>query len=316
MGSDFIRTVLAQVPGAHVTNLDALTYAANPENLSGVDETRYTFVKGDITDAPLVEKLMQEADFVINFAAETHVDRSIHMDGASFIRTNVEGVHVLLESLRSAPSVRKFIHVSTDEVWGDLPLSSSEKFTEASPFKPSSLYSASKAAGDLLVHAYVRTYGIPAIVTHSVNNYGSGQNAEKLIPFFSLRASQDLPLPLYGSGENMRDWLYVEDHSSALMILLEQGNSGEIYAISSGDTRSNLEIAALVLDTLGKPASLITYVADRPGHDLKYAVDSSKLRALGWKPQHALDETLPEVVRAIARRNPAALAEVNTHIEA
>lgn len=315
MGSDFIRSVLDRVEGAIVVNLDTLTYAANPDNLKGIDKNRYAFVKGDITDASLMKKLLVDADIVINFAAETHVDRSIHSAGGEFVRTNVQGVHVLMDALRASPRMQKFIHISTDEVWGDMPLDSTERFTEESPFKPSSLYAATKASGDLIVHSYVRTHGVPAIVTHSVNNYGAAQYPEKLIPFFVMRALQDLRLPLYGTGQNIRNWLHVNDHSEALLTVLEKGAPGEVYNISSDDLATNEAIARTILATLGKPESLLAYVADRPGHDLKYSVDSSKLRGLGWSPTSSLGTKLPEVVREIAARAPSLSPELNSHIK-
>jgi len=314
MGSDFTLALLARFPDVRVTNLDALTYAGNPENLKGADEKRYTFVKGDICDTELMQKLMKDADIVVNFAAETHVDRSIHTSGEQFMRTNVLGVHSLLEALRVSPNVKKMIHISTDEVWGDLPLTSKEKFTEDSPFRPNSPYAASKAAGDLLIRSYVRTHNVPVVVTHSVNNFGPRQFPEKLIPFFTSRALEDKSLPLYGTGENMRDWLYVGDHSEAILAVMEKGDVGEAYNISSGKEYSNLHIAQRILDILGKSHSLITYVKDRPGHDLRYSVNSSKLRALGWKPQFGLDDKLPETVEWFKKNVRGGHTAANAHI--
>jgi dTDP-glucose 4,6-dehydratase len=313
MGSDFIRYSLAHFPELKVTNIDALTYAADQSNLDDIDSKRYTFIKGDIADEKLVSELVAGVDMIVNFAAETHVDRSIHGDTRDFIHTNIFGVHSLLRAAVGSSRLQLFLHVSTDEVWGDLPLESRERFTEESPFRPNSPYAASKAAGDLLIRAYVQTYNLPAVVTHSVNNFGERQFREKLIPFFTLRALADQPLPLYGTGENMRDWLYVEDHSAAICTLLEHGVAGEVYNISQQREYSNLQIAERILDMLGKPRSLITHIADRPGHDLKYAVDSSKLRALGWTPRFSLEEKLSEVVRTIAARGGDA-SNVNPHI--
>jgi len=301
MGSDFIRQLLVQFPKATIVNVDALTYAAQPDNLVGIDESRYSFVKGDITDRELMIKLMQAADFVINFAAETHVDRSI-ADATAFVKSNVLGVHTLLEALRSSPHIELMVHISTDEVWGDLPLHSNERFSEESPFCPNSPYAASKAGGDLLVRAYAKTYKLPVIVTHSANNYGLGQYPEKLIPYFILCALQNKPMPLYGTGENMRDWLYVEDHSAAVLEVLQKGESAEVYAIAQEEEFSNKWIAEQIADILGKPRSLIVHVEDRLAHDQKYATSAAKIRKLSWKPVHTLKEKLPEVVLALSNR--------------
>ncbi len=312
MGSNFIRSYLSSSRGS-IVNLDLLTYAGNEKNLEGVNE-RYKFVQGDICDTALVKELMASADMVVNFAAETHVDRSIHTSADAFVRTNVLGVHSLLESLRASPHIKKFVHISTDEVWGDLPLDSKERFTEDSPFRPNSPYAASKAGGDLLVRAYVQTHKVPAIVTHSVNNYGPRQYPEKLIPFFVARALGDMPLPLYGTGENMRDWLYVDDHSDAVLTVLEKGEPGEIYNISQQEEHSNKEIAERILSELEKPLSLIQLVEDRPAHDRKYAVDSAKLRSLGWVPKHTLDEMLPKTIRWYAEHGAREVADANPHV--
>lgn len=296
MGSNFIRHVIANFPSTKIINLDLLTYAGNKENLKGISNNRYRLVVGDINDFHLVKKLMRNADFIVNFAAETHVDRSIHGHAADFIRTNVLGVQTLLEALRQSPNISKLVHISTDEVWGDLPLDSKKKFNEESPFKPNSPYAASKAAGDLLIRSYVRTYGLPTVVSHSVNNFGPRQFPEKLIPFFSLRAMQDKPLPLYGDGRNIRDWLYVDDHSTAILTLLEKAAPGEVYAISRGEEFSNLEIAGRILRILGKTEKLMTFVKDRPGHDRRYSVSSLKLRNLGWNPGYSLEKQLKNTV--------------------
>ena len=315
MGSNFILLLLTRIPNVHVLNVDVLTYAGDPKNLDGVDEKRYEFVKGDIADTALMTKLMRDVDVVVNFAAETHVDRSIHESSSAFIHTNVVGVHSLLEALLESPSIKKMIHISTDEVWGDLALDSKERFTEESAFKPNSPYAASKAAGDLLVRSYVRTYELPVIVTHSVNNYGPRQYPEKLIPFFTMRALAEQSVPLYGSGENMRDWLYVDDHSEAILSVIEKGVLGEVYNISQQKEYSNKYIAEQILTILDKPATLIAYVKDRPGHDLKYAVDSTKLRSLGWQPQYSLETKLPEVVYSLAKHlSDREVPVTNTHI--
>ena len=315
MGSSFIHAALKEFPNLRILNLDLLTYAGDLKNLEGVDESRHEFVKGDIVDQALVKDLMSKVNVVLNFAAETHVDRSIHSSADAFIRTNVLGVHSLLEALKGSPNVEKMVHISTDEVWGDLPLDSKDRFTENSPFLPNSPYVASKAAGDLLIRSYIKTHNAPVIVRHSVNNYGPRQFPEKLIPFFTMRALEDKPLPLYGSGENQRDWLHVDDHSAAILAVLRVGRVGEVYNVSQQKEYSNKEIAERILQALGKPASLITYVEDRPGHDLKYAVDSSKLRALGWTPRYSLEEKLPEVVQSLKEHLSISEAPVtNTHI--
>ncbi|MDO8521785.1 MAG: dTDP-glucose 4,6-dehydratase [bacterium] len=314
MGSDFILTLLERVKDAEVVNVDALTYAADPNNLKDADTRRYRFVKGDIADGMLMQKLMKDADAVVNFAAETHVDRSIHTPAEAFIRTNILGVHALLEALRASPHIERMIHISTDEVWGDLPLDSKEKFTEDSPFRPNSPYAASKAGGDLLIRSYVRTHHVPVIVTHSVNNFGPRQYPEKLIPFFTMRALQGKTVPLYGTGKNMRDWLHVDDHSEAVLTVMEKGELGMVYNISQQKEYSNIFIAKNILRILKKPESLIEYVKDRPGHDLKYAVDSSKLRALGWKPRYSLEDKLPEVVEWYKKNVREGSTAANAHI--
>ena len=314
MGSNFIHAALSRSPSLRVVNLDALTYAGNKENLRGIDASRYDFIQGDICDGDLVKKLMADVSIVVNFAAETHVDRSIHSSADAFVRTNVLGVHSLLEALRASPHVDKMVHISTDEVWGDLPLDSKERFTESSPFLPNSPYAASKAAGDLLVRSYVRTHGAPVIVTHSVNNYGPRQHPEKLIPFFASRAAREMPLTLYGDGKYMRDWLYVDDHSEAIFTVIEKGELGDVYNVSQQEEFSNNEIAERIVDELGKPRSLMTYVKDRPAHDRKYAVDSSKLRTLGWAPRHSLDTALQKTIRWFVEHR-VDTAGVNEHID-
>ena len=290
MGSNFIRYLLDNFQKTKIINLDLLTYAGNKENLKGIPLKNYRFVRGDINDTALVAKLMKSADLAVNFAAETHVDRSIHGRAPDFVRTNILGLHSLLEALRQSPNILKMVQISTDEVWGDLSLNSKIKFNEDSPFRPNSPYAASKAAGDLLARSYVRTYGLPIIVSHSVNNFGPRQFPEKLIPFFTLQAMRNKPLPLYGDGKNIRDWLYVDDHTLAILTLLQKAEGGEVYAISRGEEYSNLEIADKILKILDKPRNLIIFVKDRPAHDRRYSVNSLKLRRLGWKPRHSLEE--------------------------
>ncbi len=296
-GSNFIRHVLASDKNVKIVNLDALTYAGNPDNVKDVPKSRYTFVRGDICDVSRVKKLMAKADVVVNFAAETHVDRSIHGEFANFFHSNIRGVYALLEALKVSPRVERMIHVSTDEVWGDLPFASKKRFTENSPFRPNSPYAASKAAGDLLIRSYVHTYRLPIIVAHATNFFGPRQFPEKLIPFFALRALHGEQLPLYGTGKNIREWLHVDDYARALVLLLKQGKIGETYLVSTGEGVSNKTIAENILDILGKPRSLLAYVHDRPGHDRKYALDPSKIKALGWRPVRSLREDLERTIR-------------------
>lgn len=297
IGSNFIRFVLASRPGWRVTNLDRLTYAGNLENLQDLeDDPRYRFVLGDIANQELVNRLVGEEGFdaIVSFAAESHVDRSI-LDATPFIDTNVKGTQVLLDTVRTA-GIQKFIQVSTDEVYGSLkpgdPL-----FTEDSPLRPNSPYAASKAAADLLCRAYRETFDLPVIVTRCCNNFGPYQFPEKLIPLFITNALADQPLPLYGDGRNVRDWIYVDDHCEALVTVLERGQPGEIYNVGAGCERENLEVTRGILAILGKPESLIQFVADRPGHDRRYAIDAGKLtRDLGWRPRHDLAQAMERTV--------------------
>ncbi len=297
MGSNFIHHLFATVPDVRITNLDALTYAGNLENLSGVPKNRYTFVHGNLCDTKLLVRLMRRADFVVNFAAETHVDRSIHGDRDIFMQTNILGVHSLLEACMQAQNVVCIVHISTDEVWGDVPLQATKRLTEESPFRPNSPYAASKAAGDMLIRSYVKTYGLPICVTHATNNFGPRQFPEKMIPHFIQCALNDRSLPLYGDGHNRRDWLYVDDHSRAIACVLSRGHVGEVYAVSAeGEEYTNLAMAKRILKALKKPMSLITHVADRPAHDRRYAVSSKKLRALGWRPEVGCGEGLTKTI--------------------
>ncbi len=296
IGSNFIKYLLEKYP-YQLINLDKLTYAGNLENLDDVkDDPRYTFIHGDIADEQRVEDVFKanQITSVVNFAAESHVDRSI-ADAGAFIRTNVEGTRVLLDAARRH-GVQKFIQVSTDEVYGSL--GETGFFTEESPLNPSSPYSVSKAAADLLALAYHRTYGLPAVITRCSNNYGPYQFPEKLIPLMITNALEDQPLPVYGDGQNVRDWLHVADHCTALDLVLHRGRPGQVYNIGGHNERKNIEIVRLILRELGKPESLITFVADRPGHDRRYAIDAAKLRReLGWRPQHTFEEGLRETVR-------------------
>jgi dTDP-glucose 4,6-dehydratase len=294
IGSNFIKYILSKYPHYKLVNLDKLTYAGNLDNLSDVeDNPNYQFIKGDICDQNLVERIVEDKiEAIINFAAESHVDRSIY-DPKVFVQTNVLGTQVLLESALKFKTNR-FIQVSTDEVYGTLTKGS---FTESSPLLPNSPYSASKASADLLVRSYFKTFGLPAVITRSTNNYGPYQFPEKLIPLFITNALTDQNLPLYGDGLHVRDWLYVMDHCKALDLALHQGKLGEIYNISGSQEMTNLKITELILKKLNKPKSLIKHVKDRPAHDRRYALDSSKIKdELGWKPDASFEEGLSKTV--------------------
>lgn len=293
IGSNFIHFLLKERPGCKVVNLDKLTYAGNLENLSDIDNNEgYQFVKGDIADRKLVSELLAEGiDVIVNFAAESHVDRSI-LDPFPFIKTNVEGTQVLLEGAKKY-GVGLFLQISTDEVYGSL--GATGKFTEDSPLLPNSPYAASKASADCLCRAYYHTYKLPVIITRCSNNYGPYQFPEKLIPKAIIRAHRDMKIPIYGTGENIRDWIFIKDHCEAIDLALERGEQGEIYNISSGEERSNLEVVREILRIMDKP-DLIEFVEDRPGHDIRYSLDSSKTRSLGWKPKHSFKEGLKETV--------------------
>ncbi len=285
IGSNFVRYELETYPELSVINIDKLTYAGNLENLADLeDNPRYTFFRGDICDRSFVESVLgsTQVDAVINFAAESHVDRSI-MDSGPFIQTNVVGTQVLMDACRRA-GVPRFVQISTDEVYGSL--GPEGYFTEQTPLAPNSPYSASKAAADLLVRAYCRTFGFPGIITRCSNNYGPYQFPEKLIPLFISNALQDQPLPVYGTGENVRDWIHVLDHCRGIDAALRRGRVGEVYNFGGQSEMRNIDLTYLLLDLLGKPRSLVRFVEDRPGHDLRYAIDCSKAeRELGWKPE-------------------------------
>ena len=295
IGSNFIRYLLNRYPDYEIVNLDLLTYAGNLDNLSEVaNQPNYRFVQGDIGDRDLVESLLAGIDMVVNFAAESHVDRSITGPGV-FIRTNVVGTQTLLEASKNH-GIKKFLQVSTDEVYGSL--GATGQFTEDTPLAPNSPYAASKAAADLLVRAYHRTYDLPVNITRCSNNYGPYQFPEKLIPLMVTRALADKELPIYGDGLNIRDWLHVKDHCTALDLILHQGISGEIYNVGGQNEQTNLEIIKQVLAILNKPESLIRFVPDRLGHDRRYAIDAAKLQThLGWLPQHQFETGLEETVR-------------------
>jgi dTDP-glucose 4,6-dehydratase len=302
IGSNFIRHVLAENRGYSVVNYDKLTYAGNLSNLESIsvahearqtNDARYSFVRGDISDAPAVEHALRGSDAIVHFAAESHADRSIHEPAAS-IETNVKGTFVLLQVARKL-NVARFVHISTDEVYGDLPPGAFA--SEESPLRPSSPYSASKAGADLLVRSYVRTYSFPAIVTRSSNNYGPHQFPEKFLPLMITNALHDKPLPIYGDGKQQRDWLHVEDNCRGILAVLERGQLGEVYNIGGLDVVENLMMARGLLRAMGKPETLLSYVKDRPGHDRRYALDSSKIeKQLGWKPSISLDDGLRQTI--------------------
>jgi len=293
IGSNFVRHALPAHPDWHVTTLDKLTYAGRMENLKEVlDNPRHTFVKGDVADAAVAAPLVAAAHLVVHFAAETHVDRSI-MSAGEFITTDVYGTFVLLEAARQAPGLRRFVQISTDEVYGSVPTGASREGDELRPRNP---YSASKAGADRLAYSYWATYGIPVIITRASNNYGPNQFPEKVIPLFITNAIDNLEVPLYGDGLNERDWLHVSDHCRALDLLIEAGVNGEVYNVGGGNQVRNLDLTRRILELAGKPESLIRPVADRQGHDRRYSVDSAKLQSLGWLPQVPFERGLRETV--------------------
>lgn len=290
IGCNFVRHVLESHPDYTIKVLDKLTYAGRLENLKGVMD-KIEFLQGDICKKKSVEEAMEHCDAVVNFAAETHVDRSI-VKSSSFLKANVLGTHILLEAAR-VRDLDRFIQIGTDEVYGSC---ASGSFFETSLLRPSSPYSASKAGADLLANAYFTTYGLPVSITRSSNNFGPYQYPEKLIPFFIFRAKQGENLPIYGSGKNVRDWLYVQDNCAAIDLVLHKGKPGEIYNIGGGNELTNLDITRKILSKLNKPLDMIEHVKDRPGHDFRYSIDSSKIRGLGWRPkmdfEAALDATI------------------------
>jgi len=297
IGSNFIRYMLEKYPEYRAINLDKLTYAGNLENLIGIDkDPRYAFEKGDICDKSRVQMCVvrYEIDVIVHFAAESHVDRSI-LGAAEFVQTNVVGTNVLLEVAKEM-KIKRFLQVSTDEVYGSL--GTTGLFTEKTSLRPNSPYSASKASADILALAYHHTFGIPIVVTRCSNNYGPHQFPEKLIPLMIANALSDKPLPVYGDGMNVRDWLHVKDHCSAIDIVLHRGRIGEVYNIGGNNEKPNIEIIQLILKNLGKPESLITYVQDRLGHDRRYAIDSSKIqRELGWQPSYTFERGMAETIQ-------------------
>jgi dTDP-glucose 4,6-dehydratase len=292
IGSNFVRHILATHPEDSVVNLDKLTYAGNPENLRDVErDPRYRFVKGDICDASLVADLMAGVDAVVHMAAETHVDRS-NAGADDFLRTNVSGTNALLEAARQS-KVGRFLAVSTDEIYGSIANGAAR---ESDRLNPSNPYSASKAGGDLLARAYWLTHRLPVVITRSSNNYGPYQYPEKVIPLFVTNALEDRPLPLYGDGRNVRDWLYVLDNCAGIDLVLRKGQDGEIYNIGGSNEVENITLTRTILHLLGKPETFITRVADRPGHDRRYALDSGKIHDLGWAPAHSFEAALRATV--------------------
>jgi dTDP-glucose 4,6-dehydratase len=292
IGSNYVRYLLKKYTDVEVINLDKLTYAGNLDNLKDIaDDPRYTFIKGDIGNDVLVNQIMPEIDVVVNFAAESHVDRSIGAPD-DFIKTDIYGTFVLLEAARRT-KIERFIQISTDEVYGSIDKGS---FVETDTLMPSSPYSASKTGADRLAFSYFVTYGIPVQITRCSNNFGPFHYPEKLIPLFVTNAIEDKSLPIYGDGKNVRDWIYVEDHCDGVDFVYNHGDIGEVYNIGGGNERTNLEITEYILRRLEKPASLMAFVKDRLGHDRRYALDCSRLRALGWRPQHdfetAMDKTI------------------------
>jgi dTDP-glucose 4,6-dehydratase len=297
IGSAFVSVVLAEHADIAIVDFDALTYAGNLENLSDVDGSRHTFIKGDICDREAVMAAVPEGcDAIFNFAAESHVDRSIH-SADEFLRTNVIGTQVLLDAAR-AKNVRRFVQISTDEVMGTLPDDSDDYFTEASPLQPNSPYAASKAAAEFVVRAAQETHGVDAVVTRCGNNYGPRQFPEKLIPLMIANAMNDEPLPVYGDGRNVRDWIYVDDHCRAIWAVYERGRSGEAYNIGARNEQENINVVKSILDALGKPHDMIKFVSDRLGHDRRYAIDATKVETeLGWKPQVTWQDGLAVTIK-------------------
>lgn len=292
IGSNFIRHMLATYPDYTIVNFDKLTYAGNLENLQDIsDNPRYSFVQGDITDLDLLNKVMadQAITHVINFAAETHVDRSIHGGAKEFVLTNTLGVQMILDAVKFN-KVQKFVNVSTDEVYGSLELDEDRLFTEGTPIWPNMPYAAAKAGGDLMCNAYFVTHKVPVVVTHCSNNYGPFQFPEKLIPFFVFKLMKGEKVPVYGDGLNVRDWIHVVDHAKALDLLLHKGVPGEVYNIGADNERNNLELTKMMLKAMGKGEDMIEYVTDRPGHDRRYGIDASKITALGWKPTYPREQ--------------------------
>lgn len=293
IGSNFVRWAHKAHPDWHITTLDKLTYAGRLENLASViDSPRHTFVKGDIADAAVAAPLVHESEIVVHFAAETHVDRSIQ-SAADFITTDVIGTFVLLEAARQAPALRRFVQISTDEVYGTVPTGHSVETDELKPRNP---YSASKAGADRLAYSYWATYNVPVVVTRASNNYGPNQFPEKVIPLFITNLINGIPVPLYGDGLNVRDWLHVDDHCRGIDVVIDRGVNGEVYNIGGGNEVRNVDLTHRILALMDLPHTLITPVADRPGHDRRYALNTAKLQGLGWAPTVPFEDGLAETV--------------------
>lgn len=327
IGSNFIRHVFENYKNVRIINFDKLTYSGNLDNVKDIKANKsfdYTFVKGDIADSKQVKAVFRKhkPHYVINFAAETHVDRSIHGNQLEFIKTNIEGVFNLLEAVKASKDVVQFVQVSTDEVHGSLALESKKKFNADTKFAPNAPYAATKCGGDLLCRAYHSTWKVPVIVTHCSNNYGPFQYPEKIIPYFITRMLESKKVPLYGDGKYVRDWIYVIDHCRALDLCLLSGKSGEVYHIGDDNEVSNIDLARRIVKYFGRDESWIEYVQDRPGHDRRYAIDSSKIkRELGWKPEYGFDQTLQDTI-AWYVENPKWIANIrkkagsfNPHID-
>lgn len=296
IGSTFVRLILEELPACTIINFDALTYAGNLENLEGLDNARHEFIKGDICDRDAVLAALDGGvDSIVNFAAESHVDRSIH-SAHEFIRTNVLGTQVLLDAARER-GVQRFVQISTDEVMGSLPENKQAFFTEATPFQPNSPYAASKAAAEHLVRAAHHTFGLNTVITRCGNNYGPRQFPEKFLPLLLANAINDEPIPVYGDGLNVRDWIYVDDHCRAILLLLQKGRSGATYNIGARNERRNIDVAQSVLDALNKPHSLIQFVKDRLGHDRRYAIDPSLIEGeMDWRPKETWESGLRKTI--------------------
>ena len=300
IGSNFIRYILGKYKNVRVLNYDKLTYSGNLDNLKDVQKNkRYKFIKGDIKDKKKLDLSFKtfKPDYVINFAAETHVDRSIHVGAKEFIDTNITGVFNILEAVKANSKIKKYVQISTDEVYGSLPLKFKNKFKENTAFAPNVPYAATKAGGDMLCRAYHNTFKTPVIITHCSNNYGPYQYPEKSVPFFILRMLENKKLPLYGDGKNVRDWIYVLDHCSAIELCLFKGKVGEVYNIGADNEMNNLQIADLILKYFNRDKSWIEFVSDRPGHDRRYAIDNSKIKKeLSWKPKYKFEKAFKETI--------------------
>ena len=293
IGSNFIRMMLEKYPTYELINLDKLTYAGNPDNLKDIkDNKNYKFIKGDVCDFELMKELTKDVDFIFHFAAESHVDRSIE-GPAIFTKSNILGTHMLLEAAR-INKTKKFIHISTDEVYGSTKEGS---FNENDILKPNSPYSASKAAADMIARAYYKTYGLPVIVIRSSNNFGPYQYPEKIMPLFVTNLMEDKKVPVYGTGKNIRDWIYVIDNCEGIEFIWQNGKIGEIYNVGGGNEKPNTEITKIILKEMGKDESYIEYVKDRPGHDFRYSLDCTKIHKLGWKPRFNFEEAIVETIK-------------------